>query len=184
MKTDILFEFKGSAYKFSTLADQNFNEYSRAISKEKALTNFKSKARTKLGYVNYAKIYLEGYLFVHYINDIVEKYKVYKDDRMELVETSFNHIPFNMTSSGVKYNGQVISLEQAKYLYLLESESVEETHWYVVYENGERECIDHKFTKYTNTIIYNDEEYFYSSEEGVYFLNAIPFAARIEEVIH
>ena len=172
---DVLFKFEGAIYRFEHIATDKFCEHTRAPSKEKAISNFMSKAKSMLGYNNTAKVILDGYLTVYYRNT-TEIYKV-KDKTVTLIKSDFEPNEFTVVNGKVKYEGQYMSLEQAK---LLASEP-EEVNWYIVYENGNRECITGKFKKYMNTIDYNDEDYLYDDSEGVYWKNGIRYSDRIEE---
>ena len=175
----ILFKFEGNIYRFETLASKNFTASTRAISKEQALNNLKSQAKSKLGYVNSAKVNLEGTLSIIYKED-KEIYKVDKQNKFYLIESNFDESNFIILNDNkVKYNGQIVSLEQAKYLSTLDDE---DTRYVITYENGNKEDITGKVKVVGSCILYKDEDYLYDSEENVYWKFGIPFSSRIEIV--
>ena len=102
------------------------------------MNNLKSQAKSKLGYVNSAKVNLEGTLSIIYKDD-KEIYKVDKQNKFYLIESNFDESNFIILNDNkVKYNGQIVSLEQAKYLFTLDDE---DTRYVITYENGNKEDI-------------------------------------------
>lgn len=173
---DILFKFSGSVYRFETLAMNNFEAYTRAVSKEHAINNFKSQAKRQLGYNNSAKADLEGILTIFY-KYTKEEYS-YKKGKFYLVSSDFDEANFVILGNKVEYENKLVSLEEAKYLYSSDGE----TRWYIVYSNGYREDITNLVRVSGACIIFNNEDYLFDDDEGVYWKHGIPFSDRIEEV--
>ena len=176
---NLMFKFTGSIYRFETLANSKFSATTRAISKEQAINNFKSQAKSSLGYNNTAKIDLVGELYISYPQTVREIYKINRD-KLYLIESIFDENEFMILNDNkVKYKGQYMSLEQAKYLKLAEDT---ETRWRITYENGNSEDITGKVKVSGSCVLFKDEDYLYDDSEGVYWKFGIPFADRIEEV--
>lgn len=172
---DILFKFSGAVYRFEILAMNNFEAHTKAVSKEQAINNFKSQAKRQLGYNNSAKADLDGILTIFY-KDTKEEYR-YNRGKFYLIFSDFDEANFVILGDKVRYENQLVSLEEAKYLYSSDGE----TRWYIVYANGYREDITNSVRVSGACIIFNDEDYLFDDDEGVYWKHGIPFSDRIEE---
>lgn len=172
---NILFKFTGSIFRFETLATNKFEAHTRAVSKEQAVNNFKSQAKKQLGYNNSARVDLVGTLTVFYKNT-KEVYNIDKN-KFYLIESDFDEAEFVILDDKVKFDGKLVSLEEAKYL----SSSKEETRWMITYENGYKEDITDQITIRGACIYFNGDDYLFDDDENVYWKYGIPFSARIEE---
>ena len=165
----ILMKYHGAIYRFETLATPKFDAYTKAKSKEKAISQIKSKAKTSLGYVNSAKVDLVGTLTIYYDKEHRDVYNINRDD-VTLVETDIPEI----TKAEKGY-----SLEETKYMYVYPEES--EQRWILTHENGYKEDVTRKISIYGSTITYEEDEFFFDEESGVYWKDGIPYNSRIEK---
>ena len=95
-----------------------------------------------------------------------------------MISSDFDEANFVILGDKVKYENKLVSLEEAKYLYSSDGE----TRWYIVYTNGYREDITNLVRISGACIIFNNEDYLFDDDEGVYWKYGIPFSDRIEEV--
>lgn len=173
------FKFVGSIYHFEHFKCK-VEFYTEAKYKEQAIANFKSQAKTHVGLIQNTRIDLVGDIIIYYI-DCSEVYSINRN-RVTLKDTPFEGNEFHIIENNkpqyrVNYDGKHISLEEAKYLYTIP----EMPEWYITYENGNREKITSQVDKGINYVIYNEEEYYYSEDDQVYWKDGIPYSDRIEE---
>lgn len=165
----ILMKYHGAVYRFEHLADPKFDVHTRAKSKEKAISQIKSRAKSSLGYANTAKVDLVGTLTIYYDNEHRDVYEINRD-AVTLKETD---IP-NITKPEKGY-----SLEETKYMYVYPEES--EQRWILTHENGYREDVTRKVSICGSTITCGEDEFYFDDDAGVYWKDGIPYNSRIEK---
>ena len=173
------FKFNGSIYHFEHFKCK-VEFYTEAKYKEQAISNFKSQAKRHIGLIQNTKVDLIGDIEIFYY-DCSEIYYINRD-KVKLKKSTFTGKEFHIIENNkpqykVNYNGDHISLEEAKYLYT----KPKKPEWYVVYENGDRRKITEQIHQYGKCITYDGNDYYYDNDEQVYWKDGIRFSDRIEE---
>lgn len=180
--------FIGAAYRFDHLVSDSLEMYATETSVDKAINDFKTRVRKKLNLVNGTDIRLSGKLYVKYVLDYSEEYQLVKN---KIKAVHVMPVPYTLLDNGKvqlppllakQYKKSVVSIEEAKYLYLLTEELNPSPKYILITEDGEREDITKEIdTDYSkNSIVFNKMEFIYDADEGVYWLNGARYSDRIE----
>lgn len=166
----ILFKFNGNAYRFNTIVVKSFKSYTRAVSKEEAINNIKSKTKKDLQYLNSASLDLIGTLTIIYDQDHLEVYNVNKS-KLILKETCFKdiNVPIKFNESIEQTKNKIINPNVFRILL-------------TKYDTLEKIDVTNKAHIYNSCISVDDSDYLYDENEGVYWKDGIPFNDRIEFV--
>ena len=187
MPNKVNVHFKGAAYRFDHLVMENIDEYVYSISKEQAISCFKSRVKEKLGLIKATDIRLSGMLYIKYDDRHREKYRLTKNT---LHPEEVMRIPFPSEGEGKvrldtlhakEYGKSVVSVEEAKWL-LIQDEVRPNRRIMFVSDEGEREDVTHEVTSIQSgkVIVLGDNEYLYDPDEDVYWMDGARYSNRIE----